>query len=214
MKRRFIGIYDYTVIMTYMGFVISMTGIFLAGCKRIVPSILCLTGSALCDMFDGKIARTKKDRTEAEKLFGMQIDSLCDLISFSVLPCVMFVNLGENCFFFYLVLAYYGICSLIRLAYFNMLEIQRMRTPGEEFSVYHGLPVIAMAILFPCVYILNAFVTTAVLQWIYCAVYFALGTLYIVDFPVKKPGKGILCVLSAIDCAALLIIAITSGLRN
>lgn len=66
MKRRFIGIYDYTVIMTYIGFIISMTGIFLASCKLIIPSILCLSGSAFCDMFDGKIARTKKDRTETE----------------------------------------------------------------------------------------------------------------------------------------------------
>ena len=35
-------------------------------------------------MFDGKIARTKKDRTEEEKCFGIQIDSLCDIVCFAL----------------------------------------------------------------------------------------------------------------------------------
>ena len=34
-------------------------------------AVLCLALSGLCDMFDGKIARTKKDRTEIEKRFGI-----------------------------------------------------------------------------------------------------------------------------------------------
>lgn len=32
--------------------------------------VMCLAISGLCDMFDGKIARTKKNRTEVEKRFG------------------------------------------------------------------------------------------------------------------------------------------------
>lgn len=42
-------------------------------------AVLCLALSGLCDMFDGKIARTKKDRTEIEKRFGIQIDSCVTL---------------------------------------------------------------------------------------------------------------------------------------
>ena len=40
----------------------------------------------LCDAFDGKVARTKKNRTEQMKQFGIQIDSLSDLVAFGVLP--------------------------------------------------------------------------------------------------------------------------------
>ena len=54
--------------------------------------------SGLCDTFDGKVARSKKDRTEQAKrlgidlntktfgLLGIQIDSLSDLVAFGVLP--------------------------------------------------------------------------------------------------------------------------------
>lgn len=55
-----IGFYDYTVLLTYLGFASSMTGIFLAITGNIFPAILCLMFSGLCDMFDGKVARTKK----------------------------------------------------------------------------------------------------------------------------------------------------------
>ena len=47
--------------------------------------VMCLAISGLCDMFDGKIARTKKNRTEVEKRFGIQIDSLSDIVCFGVL---------------------------------------------------------------------------------------------------------------------------------
>jgi hypothetical protein len=48
-------------------------------------------------MFDGKVARTKKDRTEQEKSFGIQIDSLSDLVSFGVLPAVIgFAMVSQN----------------------------------------------------------------------------------------------------------------------
>ena len=57
-----IGFYDYTVIMTYISVVSSMIGIFCAVTDHISAAVCCLAFSGLCDMFDGKIARTKKIR--------------------------------------------------------------------------------------------------------------------------------------------------------
>ena len=95
-----IGFYDYTVIMTYISVVSSMIGIFCAVTDHISAAVCCLAFSGLCDMFDGKIARTKKNRTEEEKCFGIQIDSLADIVCFGILPlcwdlsleCVMFTE--------------------------------------------------------------------------------------------------------------------------
>lgn len=61
-----IGFYDYTVILTYISFASSISGIFLATRGHFNWAIFCLAFSGLCDMFDGKIARTKKNRTEDE----------------------------------------------------------------------------------------------------------------------------------------------------
>lgn len=47
----------------------------------------------LFDAFDGRVARRKKDRTELERQFGIQIDSLTDLVAFGVLPACIGIAL-------------------------------------------------------------------------------------------------------------------------
>ena len=91
-----IGFYNYTVILTYMSLASAVVGItqVFEGHERI--AILCLLISGICDLFDGKVARHKKDRTDQEKLFGIQIDSLCDLVAFGVLPACIGYNMGFN----------------------------------------------------------------------------------------------------------------------
>ena len=83
-----LGVYDYTVILTYLSTVSAGLGTLaaLSGEGHPYFGAFCLLFCGLCDGFDGKVARTKKDRTEYEKKFGIQIDSLSDLISFGVLP--------------------------------------------------------------------------------------------------------------------------------
>ena len=67
-----IGFYDYTVVLTYISFTSSIIGIFCAVTGHPKWAVFCLALSGLCDMFDGKIARTKKNRTEDEKQFGIE----------------------------------------------------------------------------------------------------------------------------------------------
>ena len=68
-----IGFYDYTVVVTYISLVSSIVGMFCAIDGKLTVAVFCLAFSGLCDMFDGKIARTKKDRTDDEKSFVIQI---------------------------------------------------------------------------------------------------------------------------------------------
>lgn len=59
-----LGIYDYTVVLTYVSLMVSIGGMMLSVNGHLNLAVLCLAISGLCDMFDGKIARTKKDRTK------------------------------------------------------------------------------------------------------------------------------------------------------
>ena len=83
-----IGFYDYTVILTYFSLLSATSGIVVAlsGGGHPYYGCLFLLFCGLCDAFDGKVARTKKGRTKMEKDFGIQIDSLSDLVAFGVLP--------------------------------------------------------------------------------------------------------------------------------
>ena len=141
-----IGFYDYTVLLTYMGFISGIVGITLAINGHIFPAIFCLMFSGLCDMFDGRVARTKKKRTAEERHFGIQLDSLSDLVCFGVLPSIIGYSLALKDTFLpfdyrYLlpVVAFFPLAALIRLAYFNVLEITR--NSNTPVKVYTGLPV-------------------------------------------------------------------------
>ena len=68
-----IGVYDYTVIATYLS-LLGLGGLYSAAQNEPLDAMLCLMLAGLLDAIDGRIARTKKDRTEQEKRFGIQID--------------------------------------------------------------------------------------------------------------------------------------------
>lgn len=62
-----IGVYDYTVIATYLSLLLGLGGLYSAAQNEPLDAMLCLMLAGLLDAFDGRIARTKKDRTEQEK---------------------------------------------------------------------------------------------------------------------------------------------------
>ena len=69
---KFIGVYDYTVILTYVNLFAGILGIVNASAGNYTTAIICLLASGISDAFDGAVARTKKNRTDDEKSFGIQ----------------------------------------------------------------------------------------------------------------------------------------------
>ena len=143
-----LGIYNYTVILTYIGFLSGFAGILCALEGHLSAAVLCLLGAGVCDVFDGKVASTKKDRTRSEKRFGIQIDSLSDLVCFGVLPAVIVYSLGGS-WVRALACGAYVLCALIRLAWFNVDEEARQDFDTGRRKVYLGLPVTSAAAVFP-----------------------------------------------------------------
>lgn len=146
-----IGYYNYTVILTYLGLASGMCGIFAAINAHVGIALVCLMLSGFFDMFDGLVARTK-ERTKNEKKFGIELDSLSDLICFGVLPSVIGFTLGLNTWYFIIILILYVLAALIRLAYFNVMEDARQETTTEVRKSYEGLPVTTVAIIIPLLY--------------------------------------------------------------
>lgn len=133
-----LGFYDYTVVLTYISLAISVVGMTRALEGDFKVAILCLALSGLCDMFDGKIARTKKNRTDDEKKFGIQIDSLCDVVCFGVFPSMICYCLGMNHIPGIIILSLYCVASVIRLGYFNVMEEKRQNETSELLPVLSG----------------------------------------------------------------------------
>ena len=183
---RFIGFYNYTVILTYMSLISGVVGMRFASLGRIGLAILCLAISGTCDLFDGAVARTKKDRSEDEKGFGIQLDSLCDVVCFGVFPAVILYFCGVKSIGGLALLAFYVLCAVIRLAFFNVLEAKRQQTESGSTKGFRGLPVTTASMAFPFFYLVGLFLPADVMLVINHILPLLIGVLFILDFRCPK----------------------------
>lgn len=200
-----IGFYNYTVILTYMGLASGVMGLTFAFNNKILLAIFCLLLAGFFDMFDGLVASTKKDRTKQEKAFGIQLDSLSDLVCFGVLPAMIGLSIGLNRWYFYIILIFYVLAALIRLAYFNVTEEERQKSTSERRKEFLGLPVTSSALIVPLVYILILFLKSKACL-IYAIALVLTGVLFITKFKLRKPKLKEMLVILVLGIIELIIL--------
>jgi CDP-diacylglycerol---serine O-phosphatidyltransferase len=138
-KRRFRGVYLLPNLITtaslFAGFyaiVASMDGRFYAAAWAILVSLI-------LDGLDGRVARMTKSTSG----FGIQYDSLADLVAFGVAPAILvylwalkdFKQFGWAAAFLFVV------CGALRLARFNV------QTGNIDPRYFNGLPIPAAAMM-------------------------------------------------------------------
>ena len=190
-----IGFYSYTVVLTYLSAISSVIGMTFVMDSNIKAAIFCLMFSGAFDLFDGKVARTKKNRTEDEKTFGIQIDSLCDIVCFCMFPAMINFHISCNTNRLYSVIASSAIVvsGIIRLGYFNVMEQNRQKSTTANRKSYQGLPVTSVAVILPLVYlckklIVNTF-SVSVFNMTFTTIVLMVALFFILDFKVKKPNN-------------------------
>ena len=213
-----IGIYDYTVILTYLSLLSATMGIIVSlhGGGHPYGGLFFLLVCGLCDAFDGKVARSKKDRTVFHQKFGIQIDSLSDLVAFGILPVAvgnamitwspviqdfMIVRSDDKSnwwltILLYIVMLFYALAAMIRLAHYNVTEEDRQSNEGGHRKTYDGLPVTTSSLFFPAILVLHY-----IIPWDITIAYFVLmaimGFLFLAKVRIPKAGmKGILVMVA------------------
>ena len=198
-----IGFYNVSVILTYLGLAFTIFGMYLAMSGNISTAFMCLILSGVCDLFDGAVARSVK-RNDDEKNFGVQIDSLVDVVSYGAFPIILGISMGFTSRFNIITYILYGICAVIRLAYFNVITLNsKSFLKNKKDNFYYGLPVTNVAIILPVIYSLKHFISQAVFEKAYPWVMFVTAILFVTNFKIKKP-TGIWYVI----CSILAVIGI------
>ena len=137
-------------------------------------------------MLDGFVARKCK-RTDEEKEFGVQLDSLVDVFSFIAFPIVLLISVGLNEWYHAIVLSLYAICGVARLGYFNIM----IADSSKAVKYYEGMPVTFAALIFPVFYLLKLCVETSILNIGLTIATTLIAVLFIAKFRIKKPGVKI-----------------------
>ena len=97
---------------------------------------LLLVYALFFDMLDGRVARL----TKTQSAFGLQIDSLADVVSFGVAPAVVGFALGLRHLLDSFVLVYFVCCGISRLARFNVTAAALSDGTGKV-KYYEGTPI-------------------------------------------------------------------------
>ena len=225
-----IGLFDYTVWLTYLSLAFATIGIVVSlqqsGHPYIGVFFLLLCG--LCDAFDGRVARTKKNRTDFEKKYGVQIDSLSDLVAFGVLPAcignamirvsptiseIPTIHKGDRLafpieIFLYIIVLVYVLAALIRLAYFNVTEEERQKAESGNRKYYTGLPVTSAALIFPSV-LLFQYIIPKDITLVYFGVMLLMVFLFLSKIQIRKPGLRGILVMVGIGFVEFILLGIT-----
>ena len=183
-----IGYYNVSVILTYISLFSAVYGMTeaLRGDPKV--ALLCLMFCGLCDMFDGTIARKCK-RTPDEESFGVQIDSLCDLVCFGVFPAMLGYGIKEISVsgFDIFASAVFVLAAIIRLGYFNVQEINRKQNDGGKREYYEGLPVTSVALLLPVIFLMGRYIKRISTINIYSVALLVIAAAFVSRVKIKKP---------------------------
>jgi len=182
-----IGKWNRSVIATYVGMLFAVAAIILILANLYGYAMMCFMAAGICDLFDGTIARMCK-RTEEEKNFGIQLDSLVDVVSFIALPIVFVVKFSGVSWYAMAASVMYSVFGVARLAYFNVCQ-EENEDKDSPIKYYTGMPVTYAALIFPAIYLLHVFLADKVIALLMCIVMEIMGLLFILKLKFIKPGK-------------------------
>ena len=109
---------------------------------RIYLALSLLPIALIFDVADGKIARRQHEQT----LFGQELDSLADIVSFGVAPAVLAYGLGMRGAIDVIILIYFVACGISRLARYNVTAGQLADAAGKV-KYFEGTPIPSTLIL-------------------------------------------------------------------
>lgn len=205
-KDLFFAKFNKSCLITYFGILFGALAMYFSFTKVAFVSnglvrypLLCLIVSGICDMYDGKFARACK-RTQKEKEFGVQLDSLADTFCFIAVPVVIMLCMGMTKWYDVVAYALFIICGVSRLGYFNInADLEK------AVKTYRGLPVTSTAIIYPLLGLLHVWLPFNVMAFIYCIATICTALLFVLNIKIPKL-KGFAYTIVPLLAAILMIL--------
>src|SRR5688500_4297411 len=107
-------------------------------------AFILLPAALVFDVLDGYVARLDKKR---QSVLGADLDSLADVISFGVAPAVLGFTLGMRGGWDMLILTYFVVCGVSRLARFNVTASALADEKTGKVKYFEGTPIPSSIVL-------------------------------------------------------------------
>lgn len=163
------------------GLACALLGIHFAVTGRFEAAMIGLVWAVAFDWLDGRVARRMPDRSAEQREFGMQLDSLIDVVSFGVAPALLLLSAGGYGAWLlpgaFVVFA----ASVVRLAYFNVFGLVQ----GET---YRGLALDNNMLLLVALFAFRPLMSQLVFAIVLYVVLMGLSALNLA--PIRTPKLG------------------------
>ncbi|MBX7193226.1 MAG: CDP-diacylglycerol--serine O-phosphatidyltransferase [Sandaracinaceae bacterium] len=204
----------FTLSSIFCGFFAVLTCLGEPTAESFYKAALLIVFAMFFDGIDGRVARA----TKTQSAFGVQIDSLADVVSFGVAPAVLLYrwslhqlgDVGTGISFLFLA------CGAIRLARFNVLATAPSGAPKKPSKFILGLPIPGAAGIVVSIVVANFEVTGhfeaqpyLVAAVVIALSFFMVSTIKFRSFKdVRWGARSIFLVLAAVGSATAIAIAI------
>ena len=172
---------DLPNICSLLGLLSAVFAIYFAINGNFPAAIIGVLWAVLFDWYDGIIARRLKGRTNEQGVFGAQLDSMIDVVSFGVLPAIILLSYGDyNVWFIpgaFVIVA----TSVIRLSYFNIYGLIDSKT-------YKGLALDNNVLILAFMFLFEGFFNHLNFSIILYSVLIILSALNLSSIPTPKFG--------------------------
>ena len=142
-------------ILTIAGVCLGISSIKFSLDLNFKMAVIFITLAAILDALDGRIARMIKGTSD----FGKELDSLTDFVSFGIAPAfvIYFWELNKFGKIGWLIVLFYSVCCVLRLARFNLTKFEDKEEWKNNF--FQGVPSPAggCLILLPLIFELSNF---------------------------------------------------------
>jgi CDP-diacylglycerol---serine O-phosphatidyltransferase len=108
---------------------------------QIYSAALLVPLAIVFDVLDGRIARWR----HTHSAMGRELDSLADVISFGVAPAAIAFATGLNTILDQVILLYFAVCGLSRLARYN-ITADKLATASGAVKYFEGTPITTSAV--------------------------------------------------------------------
>ena len=172
---------DLPNICSLFGLLSAVLGIYFAIKGNFEAAIIGVLWAVLFDWYDGIIARKMKGRTKIQGVFGAQLDSMIDIVSFGILPAILLLSYGNYNIWFipgtFVIIA----TSAIRLSYFNVYGLIDSKT-------YKGLALDNNVLILAFVFLFESFFEHSTFSILIYILLMLLSALNLSSIPTPKFG--------------------------
>lgn len=201
-----LGFYSLSVVFTYLNVASAVIGMYFAIKGGTAYAMVFLILAGIFDMFDGTLAR-RKERTDHEKCYGIQIDALADIVSFGVLPAVIGYALGLRGWYHLPIHVLLILAALTRLGYFNVTEIELQKETPVPRKYYEGLPVTSVAIFLPFLYVI-CYLLRLPMAMVYGVVMVLTAFAFVSRLKIPKPKFKAMLVLAFLSIPIIVLLVL------